>query len=77
MVKYKEQMVNRVGSYFPKGGHSATETKLRYYINKRHRNSDTTTGNREPQQNYCLNTVSNELLGGLNWFYGANQALSF
>ena len=30
---------------------------------KRHRNSDTKTGNREPQQNYRLGTVSNELLG--------------
>ena len=33
---------------------------------KRHRNSDTKTGSREPQQNYRLGTVSNELLGGLN-----------
>ena len=31
---------------------------------KRHRNSDTKTGNREPQQNYRLKTVGNELLGG-------------
>ena len=30
---------------------------------KRHRNSGTKTGNREPQQNYRLGTVSNELLG--------------
>ena len=30
---------------------------------KRHRNSDTKTGNREPQQNDRLGTVSNELLG--------------
>ena len=33
---------------------------------KRHRNSDTKTGNRDPQQNYHLGTVSNEFLGGLN-----------
>ena len=32
---------------------------------KRHRNSDTKTGNKEPQQNYCLGTVSNGLLGVL------------
>ena len=25
----REQMVNRVGSYFQKGGHSATETELK------------------------------------------------
>ena len=31
---------------------------------KRHRNSDTKTGNREPQQNYRLGTISNELRGG-------------
>ena len=31
---------------------------------KRHQNSDTKTGKREPQQNYRLETVSNELLGG-------------
>ena len=30
---------------------------------KIHRNSDTKTGNREPQQNYRLGTVSNELPG--------------
>ena len=30
---------------------------------KRHRNSDTKAGNREPQHNYCIGTVSNELLG--------------
>ena len=24
-----EQMANRVGSYFPKGGHSATQTELK------------------------------------------------
>ena len=31
---------------------------------KRHRSSDTKKGNREPQQNYRIGTVSNELLGG-------------
>ena len=25
----KEQMVNRVSNYFPKGGHSATQTELK------------------------------------------------
>ena len=41
----REHMVNRVSSYFPKGGHSATETELKSNMNthkvKRHRNSDT------------------------------------
>ena len=54
-------------TYFPKGGHSATETEQKNNINthkvKRHRNSYTKTGNIEPQQNYRLGTVSNELLG--------------
>ena len=38
-------MVNRVTSYFPKGGHSATETELKKNTRKvkRHRNSDTKT----------------------------------
>ena len=30
-----------------------------------HRNSDTKTGNREPNQNNRLGTASDELLGGL------------
>ena len=62
-------MVNRVSSFFPKGGHSATETELKYMntrMVKRHRNSDTKTGKREPQQNYHLGTVSNEYLECLN-----------
>ena len=73
-------MVNRVSSSFQKGGHSATEAELDCMDThkvKRHKNSDTKTGNREPQQNYRIGTVSNELLGGLNMFYGANLALSF
>ena len=79
MVKIvqREHMVNRVSSYFPKGGQSATQTKLKKMNKrkvKRHRNSDTKKGNIEPQQNYRLGTVSNGLLGvgmgGLNLFYG-------
>ena len=35
------------------------------------------TGNREPHQNHRLGTVSNELLGGLNMFYGTNLTLSY
>ena len=27
--KYREHMVNRVSRYFPKGGHSATQTELK------------------------------------------------
>ena len=63
-------MVKRVGSYFPKGGHSATQTELK--IIWTHVKWNVTeiltpkTGNREPQQNYRLGTVSNELLVGLN-----------
>ena len=62
-------MVNRVRSSFPKGNHSATETELNTnnmnkHKVKRHRNSYTKTGNREPQQNYRLGIVNNELLGG-------------
>ena len=52
-------MVNRMSSYFPKNNMNTHKVK-------RHRNSDTKTGNREPQQNYRLGTVCNELLGGLN-----------
>ena len=45
---------------------------------KRHRNCDTKAGNREPQQNYRLGTVTIELLeGGLNKFYRPNLTLSF
>ena len=37
------------------------------------------TDNREPQQNYRLGTVSNNLLRGrgFNYFYGPNLTLSF
>ena len=46
MVKIqREHMVNRVSSFFPKDGHSATETELKNNMNthnvKRHQNSDT------------------------------------
>ena len=51
-------MVDRVSSYFPKGGHSATETKLKHNMNthmvKRHREPGTKPGNREPQQSLYL-----------------------
>ena len=46
---------------WPLSNRNRTKNKV-----KRHRNSDTKTGNREPKQNYRLGTVSNELLGGLN-----------
>ena len=42
---------------------------------KRHRNSDTKTYSKEPQQNYRFGTVSNELLGGGGG--GLNLTLSF
>ena len=47
----REHMANRVGNYFPKGGHSAIQTELKSIRNKykvkHHRNSDTQTDNRE------------------------------
>ena len=61
-------MVNRMSSYFPKGGHSATETELK--IIWTHIRCNVTesltpkTCSNEPQQNYRFGTVSNELLGG-------------
>ena len=61
-------MVNRVSSYFPKGGHSATQTELKIIWTHVRWNVTNTltpkTGNREAQQNYRLGTVSYELLGG-------------
>ena len=39
---------------------------------KRHRNSDTTTGNREPPQNRRLRIASNESPGGIKYFYVHN-----
>ena len=53
---------------FPKRWPLSNRTRTKNNMNirkvKRHRNSDTKTGNREPHQNYRLGTVSNELLGG-------------
>ena len=61
-------MVNREGSYFPKGGHSATETELKIIGTHVRLNVTKTltpkTGNREPQLNYRIGTVSNVLRGG-------------
>ena len=63
-------MVNRVSSSFSKGVHSATKAELKKIMNKhkvkRYQNSDTKTGNREPQRNNRLETVSNTILGVLN-----------
>ena len=41
---------------------------------KHHRNSDTKTVNRD---HISLGTVSNELLGGFNLFYGPNDFLKY
>ena len=53
---------------FPKRWPLSNRYRTKNNINtrkvKRHRNSDTKTGNREPQQKYRIGTVSNELLGG-------------
>ena len=63
-----KQMANRAGSYFPKGGHSATQTELKvYWTNDRWNITETLTpktGKTELHQNHRLGTVSNELLGG-------------
>ena len=51
-------MVNRVSSYFPKGGNSTTQTELKNDMDTRKVKRHRKTGNREPQQNYRLGTVS-------------------
>ena len=48
---------------WPLSNRNRTKNNMNKHKVKRHRNSDTKTGNREPQQNYRLGTVSNELLG--------------
>ena len=52
---------------FPKKWPLSNQNRTKHNMNtrkaKRHRNYDTKTGNREPQQNLCLGMVSNELLG--------------
>ena len=69
------------GKLFPKRWPLSNPTRTKNNMNKhkvkRHRNSDTKTGKREPQQNYRIGTVSNEFLGGLNRFYGLNLDPSF
>ena len=58
-------MVNRVSSYFPKDGNSATETELKILTHVRWHVTKTLTpktDKKEPQQNYRLGTVSDELL---------------
>ena len=54
----KRTIVNRVKRW-PLGNKNRTRTQKV----KRHRKSETKTGYREPQQNYRLGKVSNELLG--------------
>ena len=60
---------------WPLSNRNRTKKIMNSHKVKCHRNSK--TGNRESHQNYRLGTVSNELLGGLNMFYGANLALTF
>ena len=43
---------------WPLSNQNRTKNNMNTHKVKRHRNSDTTTGNREPQQNYRLGTVS-------------------
>ena len=49
---------------WPLSNLNRTKTNMNPRKLKRCRNSDTKTGNREPQQNYHLGTVSNDILGG-------------
>ena len=49
---------------WPLSNRNRTKNSMNTRKVKRHRNSDTKTGNREPQQNYRLGTASIELLGG-------------
>ena len=55
---------------WPLSNPNRTKSIMNKHKGKRDRNSDTKTGNREPQKNYRLRTVSNELSGGLNKFNG-------
>ena len=52
---------------FPKRWPPSNRIRTKIFMNidkvKRHRNSDTKTGSREPQQNYRLRTVSNNYWG--------------
>ena len=59
----REHMVNRVSSYFQKYP-NRTKNNMNTRKMKRHRNSDTKTSKREPQQNYRLGRVSNDFGGG-------------
>ena len=49
---------------WPLSNQNRTKNDINTHKVKRHRNFDTKTGNREPQQIYRLGTFSNELLGG-------------
>ena len=51
---------------WPLSNRNRTKNNMKTRKVKRHRNSDTKIGNREPQQNYRLGTTRIELLGGLN-----------
>ena len=60
-------MDNQVSSYFQKRWPFSNTNRAKNNMNtrkvNRHRNSNTKAGNREPQQNYGLGTICNELLG--------------
>ena len=76
--KYGQPSEQLFPKRWPLSNANRTKNNINTHTVKRHQTSDTPkTGNREPQQNYCIGTVSNELLGGLNMFYGTNLALSF
>ena len=58
---------------WPFSNRNRTKNNMNTHKVKRHRNSDTKTGNRDPQQNYRPGTVNNELLGGLSMFTAPNS----
>ena len=68
-VTYGQPSEQLFSKRWPLGNPNQTKTNMNTRNVNRCRNSDTKTGNRDSQQNYCLGTVSNESLvggGGLN-----------
>ena len=74
--KYGQPSEQLFPKRWPLGTRNRTKSNNGKYKVKRHRNSDTKTGNREPQQNYRIGTVSNELLEGLNMKRGSGHFIS-
>ena len=53
----REHMVNRVSSYFPKGGHSATKTELKIIWKHIRRNAIETLTPKQATENHNKNTA--------------------